>query len=81
MEWLVSTIVRPLVEAEMTSHMKRLASGSFDRCLHIWDVRSGGLIKTYKGHGGIFEVCWNADGNKVAACFSNNTVAVLDVRM
>jgi hypothetical protein len=28
MEWLVSTIVRPLVEAEMTSHMKRLASGS-----------------------------------------------------
>ena len=28
-----------------------------------------------------FEVSWNAEGNKVAACFSNNTVAVLDVRM
>ena len=31
--------------------------------------------------GGIFEVCWNAENNKVAACFSNNTVSVIDVRM
>jgi transducin (beta)-like 1 len=96
-----------------------LASGSFDRCLHIWSVRvrvpfppfpskraggresawlsphvlsfflsrwrlflqDGSLVRTYRGNGGIFEVCWNKDGDKVAACFSNNTVCVIDVRM
>ena len=42
-------------------------------------VRDGSLMKTYRGTGGIFEVAWNAAGNKVAACFSNNTVAVMDV--
>mmetsp|Transcript_13257 Transcript_13257/g.22832 ORF Transcript_13257/g.22832 Transcript_13257/m.22832 type:complete len:513 (+) Transcript_13257:98-1636(+) len=58
-----------------------LASGSFDRCLHIWSVKDGSLVKTYRGSGGIFEVCWNSTGDKVAACFSNNTVAVLDFRV
>mmetsp|Transcript_10874 Transcript_10874/g.34604 ORF Transcript_10874/g.34604 Transcript_10874/m.34604 type:complete len:495 (+) Transcript_10874:232-1716(+) len=55
-----------------------LASGSFDRCLHIWSVKDGSLIKTFRGSGGIFEVCWNKEGDKVAACFSNNTVCVFD---
>eukprot|EP01117_Protostelium_nocturnum_P007887 TRINITY_DN2816_c0_g1_i1.p1 TRINITY_DN2816_c0_g1~~TRINITY_DN2816_c0_g1_i1.p1 ORF type:complete len:475 (+),score=87.38 TRINITY_DN2816_c0_g1_i1:62-1486(+) len=58
-----------------------IASGSFDKCVHIWSVRDGSLVKTYKGNGGIFEVCWNSKGDKVAACFSNNTVAVLEFRM
>lgn len=58
-----------------------LASGSFDRCLHIWSVRDGSLVKTFRGNGGIFEVCWNATGDKVAACFSTNTVAIVDFRM
>lgn len=57
-----------------------VASGSFDKCLHIWSVRDGSLVRTYKGRGGIFEVCWNKDGDKVAACFSNNTVVVLDFK-
>ncbi len=58
-----------------------IASGSFDRCLHIWSTKDGSLVKTYKGNGGIFETCWNARGDKVAACFSNNTVCVMDFRM
>jgi WD40 repeat protein len=36
-----------------------LASGSFDKCLHIWSVKDGTLIKTLKGGSGIFEVAWN----------------------
>jgi transducin (beta)-like 1 len=58
-----------------------LASGSFDRCLHIWSVRDGQCIRTFRGSGGIFEVCWNSAGDKVAACFSNNTVCCIDFRM
>lgn len=60
---------------------KYLASGSFDKCLHIWRVSDGQLLRTYKGQGGIFEVCWNSAGNKVAACFSNSSVCVVDCRM
>lgn len=55
-----------------------LATGSFDRNLHIWSVKTGKHLKTFKGEGGIFEVCWNKKGNKVAACFSNSVISVID---
>ena len=71
----------PVYSVAFSSDGQYLASGSFDKCLHIWSVKDGSLIKTYRGQGGIFEVCWNAAGTKVAACFSDNTVSVMDVRM
>jgi len=71
----------PVYSVAFSSDGQYLASGSFDKCLHIWSVKDGALIKTYRGQGGIFEVCWNAAGTKVAACFSDNTVSVMDVRM
>jgi transducin (beta)-like 1 len=71
----------PVYSVSFSPSGEYLASGSFDRCLHIWSVRDGSLVRTYRGNGGIFEVCWNKDGDKVAACFSNNTVCVIDVRM
>jgi transducin (beta)-like 1 len=57
-----------------------LATGSFDRHLHIWSVKTGKHLRTFKGEGGIFEVCWNKDGDKVAACFSNSTVSIIDFK-
>ena len=71
----------PVYSVAFSPNGEYLASGSFDRCLHIWSVRDGSLVKTYRGSGGIFEVCWNSTGDKVASCFSNNTVCVLDFRM
>jgi transducin (beta)-like 1 len=44
-------------------------------------AEDGQLVKTFQGDGGIFEVCWNKDGSKVAASFSNNTVAVMDFKL
>ncbi|KAI8049765.1 WD40-repeat-containing domain protein [Syncephalis plumigaleata] len=55
-----------------------LASGSFDFQLGIWDVQEGTLLKSYQGGGGIFEVGWNADNTRLAACFSNNKVVVVE---
>jgi len=70
----------PVYSVSFSPSGEFLASGSFDRCLHIWSLKDGSLIRTYKGTGGIFEVCWNNTGDKVAACFSNNTVCVVDAR-
>lgn len=58
-----------------------LASGSPDRTINIWSLKEGKIVKTYTGNGGIFEVCWNKEGDKIAACFANNTVCILDFRM
>ena len=30
---------------------------------------------------GMLQVCWSKDGDRVAACFSNKVVSVLDLRM
>jgi len=60
---------------------KYLASGSFDKTMHVWSVKDGTLLRSFHGGGGIYEVCWNKEGDKIAACFSNNVVCVVDFRM
>ncbi|XP_027059710.1 F-box-like/WD repeat-containing protein TBL1XR1-A [Pocillopora damicornis] len=57
-----------------------IASGSFDRALNVWSTQTGTLLHSYHGNGGVFEVQWSPRGDKVAACFSDNTLCVLDVR-
>lgn len=55
-----------------------LVSGSLAGQLYIWDVAKGEHIKNYKGGGDIFEVAWNKEETRVAACFSSNAVCILD---
>lgn len=57
-----------------------LASGSLAGQLYIWNVRDGSIIKSFKGKGDIFEVAWNAEESRVAACFSCNVVCVIDFK-
>ncbi|XP_073005691.1 WD40 repeat-containing protein HOS15 [Typha latifolia] len=72
---------QPVYSVAFSPNGEYLASGSLDQCLHIWSVKDGKILKTYRGGGGIFEVCWNKEGDKIAACFSNNTVCVMDFRI
>eukprot|EP01122_Echinamoeba_exundans_P008895 TRINITY_DN302_c0_g2_i3.p1 TRINITY_DN302_c0_g2~~TRINITY_DN302_c0_g2_i3.p1 ORF type:complete len:352 (-),score=51.77 TRINITY_DN302_c0_g2_i3:20-1075(-) len=58
-----------------------IASGSLDRCLNIWSVKDGALVKSYKGSGSINDVSWSSGGERVAVCCSDNTVAIIDFRM
>ncbi|CAL5366831.1 unnamed protein product [Camellia sinensis] len=71
----------PVYSVAFSPNGEYLASGSLDRSLHIWSLKEGKIAKTYTGNGGIFEVCWNKEGDKIAACFADNTVCVLDFRM
>lgn len=79
----VHTLTRhkePVYSVAFSPDGKFLASGSFDKCVHIWSTQTGQLIHSYKGTGGIFEVCWNSRGDKVGASASDGTVFVLDLK-
>jgi len=57
-----------------------LASGSLAGQLYVWNVRDGRVIKSFRGTGDIFEVAWNVEETRIAACFSSNVVSVIDFK-
>ena len=71
----------PVYSVAFSPNGRFVATGSFDRNLHVWSVEDGLLVKTFKGEAGIYEVCWSRDGDRVAACFANRTVCVVDMRL
>ena len=47
--------------------------------LHTWSLQEGKHIKSFKGNGDIFEVAWNKEESRVAACFSSNVACTIDI--
>ncbi|KAL5961476.1 F-box-like/WD repeat-containing protein TBL1XR1 [Taenia solium] len=70
----------PVYSVAFSPDGRYLATGSFDQCVHIWNVDTGEPINTYRGTGGIFEVCWNSRGDKVGASGCTGSTAVEAVR-
>ncbi|GFR43966.1 hypothetical protein Agub_g5109, partial [Astrephomene gubernaculifera] len=63
--------VEPVYSVAFSPNGKLVATGSFDKCVYVWSVEEGVLVRSFKGEAGIYEVCWNREGTRVAACFAN----------
>ncbi|XP_008181397.1 F-box-like/WD repeat-containing protein TBL1X [Acyrthosiphon pisum] len=70
----------PIYNIAFSPDGKFLASGSLDKCVHIWSTQSHQLINSFKGTGRIFDVFWNSKGDKVGASAYDGSVFVLDLR-
>ena len=58
----------------------RLASGSFDQTIRIWDAASGVELGILKGHlGRINSVAFSSDGTRLASGSGDNTVKTWEV--
>jgi WD40 repeat protein len=57
-----------------------LASGSHDKAVKLWNVRSGECVKTLLGHGEDVEsVSFSPDGSLLASGSGDKTVKLWDV--
>ena len=58
-----------------------LASGGADRTIKLWDIQTGGVVKTF--HTSIYQVCSvsiSPDATTIASGSHNNTICLWDVR-
>lgn len=50
-----------------------LLAGYYDDVLRVWDVQTGGIISTFKGHAAdVLGMAWSPDGRTVVSCAREN---------
>ncbi len=58
---------------------KRIASGSFDNTVQVWDATTGRNVFTFRGHSDVVTtVVWSPDGKRIASGSADDTVQVWD---
>ncbi len=60
----------------------RIASGSDDETLRIWDAESGESLQTLEGHGrDVNSVAWSPDGARIVSASDDGTLRIWESRL
>lgn len=57
-----------------------IATGSSDKTVNIWSTKNGHIIRSYTDTSGIYDVCWNHAGNRIAISTDNHKAIIIDLR-
>jgi WD40 repeat protein len=56
---------------------RRIASGSFDKTVQVWNAADGSHILTYRGHSDIVNaVAWSPNGKRIVSGSLDSTVQI-----
>ena len=59
-----------------------LASGSFDKCVKIWNGHTGKFLFNLRGHvGAVYQIAWSPDSRMLLSCSKDTTVKCWNVKV
>jgi WD40 repeat protein len=69
-----------IYDAELGRDGKLLATCSYDRIIHLWDVETGQLVRSLSGHNGaVYDLAFSPDGSLLATASADDTVKIWKV--
>jgi WD40 repeat protein len=79
-EWTSPKSPEPITSLAISPDGKKLASGSEDNTVQLWDVETGKQLTTLTGHSDyVLSVAFSPDGGKLASGSKDKTVRLWDV--
>jgi transducin (beta)-like 1 len=78
--YILSLHTEPVYSVAFSPNGEYLATGGLDHVVALWHCSDGSLAASHKAASGIYEVSWNAFGNKIAACCQDASLLVTDFK-
>ena len=57
-----------------------LASGSYDETIKLWDMQTGGVVKTFRRHSRVLSISFSIDHTMIASGFHDRTIWLWDIQ-